>query len=92
MDGIDRFIVCLRRSRYAEVRRNDPSLIKEITIMSATITTNGADDESWLDIEYMVACSEEADPSVTLESVRQILTKIPGSISDDITAERDEQF
>ncbi len=51
-----------------------------------------ADDDSWLDLEYMAACGREADPSITLESVRQILAKIPGSISDDIIAERDERF
>lgn len=48
--------------------------------------------DSFLDEEYMDACAKEADPSVTLESVRQILAKLPGSISDDIIAERDERF
>lgn len=58
---------------------------------SATITTNSVEDEFWLDVEYMAACGKEADPNVTLESVRQILAKIPGSISDAIIAERDER-
>ncbi len=55
-------------------------------------TANGATDDSWLDIEYMAACTKEADSSVTLDSVRRILAKIPGSLADDIIAERDERF
>ena len=53
---------------------------------------NGAEDDVWLDVEYMAACRKEADASVTLESVRQILAKLPNSLADDIIAERDERF
>lgn len=60
--------------------------------MNARVTTNDVKDESWLDVEYMAACDKEADQNITLESVRQILAKISGSISDDIIAERDERF
>lgn len=49
-------------------------------------------DDFLLDVEYMDACGKEADPSVTLESVREILAKIPGSLADDVIAERDERF
>ena len=56
------------------------------------LVTNGVDDNSWLDVEYMTACGKEADPSITLEAVRQILAKLPGSLADDIIAERDERF
>ncbi|MBS1812137.1 MAG: hypothetical protein JST84_28495 [Acidobacteria bacterium] len=59
--------------------------------LEASPVNNGTDD-SWLDVEYMNACGKEADPSVTLESVRQILAKLPGSLADDIIAERDERF
>ncbi|MBL8190547.1 MAG: hypothetical protein JNK38_21190 [Acidobacteria bacterium] len=55
-------------------------------------TANGATDDSWLDVDYMTACAKEADPSVTLDSVRQILAKLSGSLADDIIAERDERF
>jgi hypothetical protein len=40
----------------------------------------------------MTACGKEADPSITLESVRQALAKISGSLADDVIAERDERF
>ncbi|MDX2041166.1 MAG: hypothetical protein SF097_07950 [Acidobacteriota bacterium] len=59
---------------------------------AVTLPTNGAAEDAWLDVEYMTACAKEADPSVTLESVRQILAKLPGSLADDIIAERDERF
>ena len=49
-------------------------------------------DESFLDIEFMDACKREADPSVTLEDVRRILAKIPGSLADAINEEREERF
>jgi hypothetical protein len=44
----------------------------------------------WLDTKYVQACSAEADESVSLEAVRQALSKIPGSLTDDFVAERDE--
>ena len=49
-------------------------------------------DESFLDVEFMDACRGEADPSVTLEDVRRILAKIPGSLADAINEEREERF
>ena len=51
-----------------------------------------ARESAWLDVEYMVACCKEADASVSLETVRQILAKTSGSLADDIIAERDERF
>jgi hypothetical protein len=43
-----------------------------------------------LDDEYMDACAAEGDSAVTLESVREALSKIPGSMTADFSAERDE--
>lgn len=53
---------------------------------------NGTEDagEELLDTEYLAACAQEADPTITLEAVRQALSKIPGSLTDDFIAERDE--
>ncbi|MGH9802876.1 MAG: hypothetical protein ACRD82_21120 [Blastocatellia bacterium] len=67
------------------------TLRKAVTTLPAS-TANGTIDDSWLDVEYMATCDKEADPSVTLESVQQILAKLPGSLADDIIAERDERF
>jgi hypothetical protein len=67
-------------------------LRKAVETPSPSLFPNGADDEFLLDVEYMAACGREADPSITLEAVRQILAKIPGSLAEDIIAERDERF
>ena len=48
-------------------------------------------DNAFLDVEYMSACGKEADASVTLASVRQILEKIPDSLADAVITERDER-
>jgi hypothetical protein len=68
------------------------ALRKAVEAPSPAMSMNGVEDEPWLDVEYMAACEKEADPSVPLEYVQQILAKIKGSISDVIIAERDERF
>jgi predicted DNA-binding antitoxin AbrB/MazE fold protein len=46
--------------------------------------------EDLIDWEYMEECRERAaeGPVPTLEEVREMLSKIPGSLADDIIAER----
>ena len=46
-------------------------------------------EEDWLDTEYMDSCAEEVQEHVSLETVRQILAKIPESLDEEIRAERD---
>jgi hypothetical protein len=47
--------------------------------------------DALLDWEYIAECAAEADPSVTLEEVRAVLSKIPGSMVEDFRRERDER-
>jgi predicted DNA-binding antitoxin AbrB/MazE fold protein len=47
--------------------------------------------EPWLDTECLAACAREADDSVSLEEVRAALAKIPGSLTDDFRAEREDR-
>jgi predicted DNA-binding antitoxin AbrB/MazE fold protein len=47
--------------------------------------------EELLDTEFHAACAREADPSITLEAVRAALSSIPGSMTEDFIAERDER-
>ena len=42
------------------------------------------------DHEFLEYCDTQADDTVSLETVRQALGKIPGSLVADIRAERDE--
>ena len=52
---------------------------------------NTAPEIDWLDTEYMEKARTEADDSITLESVRKALAKIPGSMSDFIISEREDR-
>jgi predicted DNA-binding antitoxin AbrB/MazE fold protein len=47
-------------------------------------------EEDLVDEEFLAYCATQADDNITLEAVRQALAKIPGCLSDDIRAERDE--
>src|SRR5262245_15743658 len=61
----------------------------ERTALGVNGATTG--DDALLDTEYLAACAREADPSITLEAVRQALAIIPGSMTEDFIAERDER-
>jgi len=55
-----------------------------------TVESQGAAEEALVDEEFLAYCATQADDAVSLEAVRQALAKIPGSLTDDIRAERDE--
>ena len=57
-----------------------------ITVESATTA-----EDDLLDHEFLAYCETQADDSVPLETLRQALSKIPGSLADDIRAERDKR-
>jgi predicted DNA-binding antitoxin AbrB/MazE fold protein len=48
-------------------------------------------EEDWLDVNCLQLCATEADESVSLEAVRAALAKIPGSLTADFIAEREER-
>jgi hypothetical protein len=48
-------------------------------------------EEDWIDRDFLKTYAREADDSVSLEAVRQAMAKIPGRLTDDIRAERDER-
>ncbi len=54
--------------------------------------TEAENEIDWLDTEYMEEARRDADDSITLESVRKALAKIPGSMSDLIISEREDRF
>ena len=62
---------------------------ERVTVTVANGTRPAAED--LLDTEFHAACAREADPSVTLEAVRAALSSIPGSLTEDFIAERDER-
>ena len=68
----------------------DPVPYKDQERVVLTVENSGAND-ILLDHEFLAYCETQADDSVSLEDVRQALAKIPGSLTDDIRAERDRR-
>jgi predicted DNA-binding antitoxin AbrB/MazE fold protein len=56
-----------------------------------TVETVADSEEDLFDREFLAYCDTQADDSVSLEAVRQALAKIPGSLTDEIRAERDKR-
>jgi predicted DNA-binding antitoxin AbrB/MazE fold protein len=56
-----------------------------------TVETVADAEEDLFDREFQAYCDTQADDSVSLEVVRQALAKIPGSLTDEIRAERDKR-
>jgi hypothetical protein len=65
-----------------------------LEVLAANVLTSLADgianSEDWLDIDYHAECEADKSPEVSLEEVRQALSKIPSSLVADFSAERDE--
>jgi predicted DNA-binding antitoxin AbrB/MazE fold protein len=57
----------------------------------SVIVSDSIDDEA-LDNDYIRFCEDNADYSITLEQVQQALAKIPGSMTADFVAEREDRF
>jgi len=72
------------------LRPLEPLDLREQQLVNLTITDE-APAEPWLDTECLAACASEADDSVTLEEVRAALAKIPGSLTEDFIAEREDR-
>jgi hypothetical protein len=75
-------------ARYAEqiIRAHIGSPSRETDPAKATI-------DDLIDHEFVAACAGPNDGEVpTIEQVREILAKIPGSLADDIIADREDRF
>jgi predicted DNA-binding antitoxin AbrB/MazE fold protein len=68
----------------------EPLDLPERQLVNVTITDE-APAEPWLDTEYLAACAREAHDDVSLEDVRAALAKIPGSLTQDFIAEREDR-
>lgn len=47
--------------------------------------------EGWLDTDYQAECEADPPDGGTLEQVRAALAKVPGTMTADFIAERDER-
>lgn len=68
-------------------------MYRNLCLLSSTEAgAHGRLVEDWFDVECLKECAAEADERVSLAEVRAALTKIPGSLTADFIAERDERF
>ncbi len=72
------------------LRPLEPLDLPEQQLVNVTITDEDP-AEPWLDTECLAACAREADDGVSLEEVRAALAKIPGSLTADFVAEREDR-
>jgi predicted DNA-binding antitoxin AbrB/MazE fold protein len=68
----------------------EPVSCRERERVFLTVVDAATAEESLLDTEFLAYCETQADDAVSLAAVRQALASIPGSLTDDIRAERDE--
>ena len=72
------------------LRPLEPLGLREQQLVNVTITDE-TPAEPWLDAECLAELGQEADDSVSLEEVRAALAKIPGSLTEDFIAEREDR-
>ena len=63
------------------------------TALEEALGPHPTEEEDWLDTDYMARCAEErrGKEPIGLERVREILSKVPGSMADDIIADRGDR-
>ena len=72
------------------LRPLEPLHLREQQVVTVSIA--GEDlPEPWLDTECLDACVRAADDRVGLDEVRAALAKIPGALTDDFRAEREDR-
>jgi predicted DNA-binding antitoxin AbrB/MazE fold protein len=67
-----------------------PPQLREHQRLTVLIDTPGSLEDR-LDAACLAAARRDADPTVSLEEVRRILAKVPGSLAQAVIAEREER-
>ena len=75
----------------AKAEAQEVSLDELLRLVFEALEENEKNLDSLLDREYIAECAADADHSITLEEVREAMSKIPGSMTDDFRWERDER-
>jgi predicted DNA-binding antitoxin AbrB/MazE fold protein len=73
----------------------EPLDLAENERVVVSVTRASEQERSHIDHEYLERVRKEVaetGPAPSLEEVRRILSKIPGNMSDDLIAEREERF
>jgi predicted DNA-binding antitoxin AbrB/MazE fold protein len=103
LDGVDEHRVKLREEENLMTRNLkavyengvlrplEPVSFKEHEVVDLSVTDGPAVPDELLDIDYLRHCGTLADDSVTIEEVRAALSKIPGSMAEEIRKERNDR-
>jgi predicted DNA-binding antitoxin AbrB/MazE fold protein len=67
-----------------------PPQLREHQHLTVTLDIPSALDDR-LDAACLAAARRDADPTVSLEEVRGILAKVPGTLAQAVSAEREER-
>jgi predicted DNA-binding antitoxin AbrB/MazE fold protein len=65
---------------------------QEKELVNVTVTNGAGVPDDLVDSEFLVDCQSLADDSVTLEQVRAALSKISGSMAEQIIHDRDDRI
>ena len=72
------------------LRPLEPLNLSEQQLVTLAIADESP-SEPWIDADYLAACIREGDDVVTLDEVRAARAKIPGTMTEDFIAEREER-
>ncbi len=64
---------------------------REKELVTVTVSDGTSVPEELVDSEFLADCQGMADDSVTLEQVRAALSRIPGSMAEQIIRDRDDR-
>ena len=79
-----------RRLRAEAKAQGKPVEELAASLLSSAADSAQATSDDWLDRDYHAECEADTSPEVSLDEVRRILAKIPGSMTADFISERDE--
>ncbi|HMF14736.1 MAG TPA: hypothetical protein VKE94_20615 [Gemmataceae bacterium] len=77
----------------AEANGTTPAdwIAAHLAAIPTSTEAGAAPEDEWIDRDFLKTYAHQADDSVSLESVRKAMAKIPGRLAEDIRAERDER-
>ena len=70
----------------------EPVDLKDQELVSLSIEKVDENGQERVDDEYLPLIAEDGDPNITWAEVQAVLTKLPGSLTEDFDRERDERF
>ena len=76
---------------HGVLRPLEPLSLDEHQRVTITIAEDSGEEEDLFDPAFTQWCAEQSRSAPSLEEVRQVLSKIQGSMADVVIVERDER-